>query len=157
MKVWTAEAVVRRLEQAALALQRKHEPGCWPKGYGSSWPDVVRNYWESARFTRAEPPRIQPTAIEIAEMDEALRWIAFIAEPLLGRIVWARALLHPVSEEHRYSWRAIAAMVGMDRVTVQRRHGKGIALIVAHLNNEPYLTRPTVNKNVIDKVATNAA
>ena len=60
MKVWTAEAVVRRLEQAALALQRKHEPGCWPKGYGSSWPDVVRNYWESARFTRAEPPRIQP-------------------------------------------------------------------------------------------------
>jgi hypothetical protein len=69
-------------------------------------------------------------------MDEAWQWLTLIPPDrvVLRRIAGARALVHPITERHVYSWRKLAALVGADHKAMQRWHAQAIALIVAGLN-----------------------
>ena len=82
---------------------------------------------------RISPPK--PTAEKIARMEEALSWIQIIPMDLniLRRIVGARALVHPITDRHLFSWRGLSSLIGAEPKTVQRWHSDGVDLIVKAL------------------------
>jgi hypothetical protein len=136
----TAEEVVARLTEAAYTMRALSVRGVKPAGYGNGWPDVVRDFAEAYGYTD-EPIRMhQPNAAQVTLMEEAMAWLRFIPQDqaVLRRIVWARCVRHPVSGAWLFSWRRIAQMVGSDRVSVQRWHGYGVAIMVAGINGETW-------------------
>lgn len=101
----TVDEIEERLEEAALTLKRMPvQDG--PKGYGSSWPDVVRSRFTAYGFEEARM-RVIPSAQEIQRMEDAIDWLRLLDDPDDRHIVWMRA------EQHR--WRAICNRVGLSR------------------------------------------
>lgn len=132
-----AEFVISRLEEAGRTLLALPGTG-WSTKLRSTQLEIVRSALESYGWTKRPIRPAVPSARRISRMDEALTWIPLIAPDryVLRRIVGARALVHPVSDRHVFSWRRLAAVVGADHKAVQRWHAQGIALIVAALQNE---------------------
>ena len=113
-----------RLEEAALTLRRMPDPpGSGPKGYGSGWPDYIQEAKHAALDGDAKM-RVVPGAAQIARMDEALTWLAFVS-PDDAKIVWLRA------EGRR--WRQVGIAVGVVRQTVYRRWVAALITIGRHL------------------------
>jgi len=109
----TAAQITERLEAAALTLRRLPNPsGSGARGYGSSWPDVVQEAKDAYGY-HSTRVRVLPSPQDIQNMDEALGWLALLADPLDRRILWMRA------DGHR--WRAICHRVGLVRQTAHRR------------------------------------
>ena len=131
-----AEFVISRLEEAGRTLLALPGTG-WSTKLRSTQLEVVRSALESYGWTKRPIRPAVPSARRISRMDEALTWIPLIAQDryVLRRIVGARALVHPISDRHVFSWRRLAAVVGADHKAVQRWHAQGIALIVAALQN----------------------
>lgn len=131
----TTEYVVKRLEQAGAALLSLNVGRAYPAGIRIAWPEYVKDAAEAYGWhgETIRPPA--PTPVEIARMDEALGWIALIHPEryVLRRIVGARALTNPRTQQPIYSWAKIARMLGCDRRAVQRWHEQGIELIVKAL------------------------
>ena len=130
-----AETVIYRLEEAGRTLIALPSKGCLPAQWGNGWPQVVHAAAEAYGY---DPEQIRPPAPEaqaITRMDEAWRWVSEIPEDKknLRRIVLMRALVHPVTERHRWSWRRIGRSLGWDYRAIQRWHAQGIDLIVAGL------------------------
>ena len=128
---WTPERVKERLKEAADTLRRLKIAGpLRPARPYTSWPDVVRNYFEAGldpegrpRETRVLPARPSPRAID--EMDEALGWLSGLTRD--QRIaVFASAMGIGRSR--------IARRLGCSRVTVWRYETAGLLRIVARLN-----------------------
>jgi hypothetical protein len=65
-------------------------------------------------------------------MDKAMGYLTLIPQDryLLRRIVGCRALVHPISGRHLYSWRRLAELLRADHKAIQRWHGEGIRIIV---------------------------
>ncbi|MTH62149.1 DUF6362 family protein [Paracoccus litorisediminis] len=109
----TSALIWERMEAAALTLRRLPNPsGSGARGYGSSWPTVVREAKDAYGY-HATRLRVVPSPTDIQNMDEALGWLSLISDPLDRRIVWMRA------EGHR--WRAVCHRVGLVRQTAHRR------------------------------------
>jgi hypothetical protein len=128
---WTPERVKERLKEAADTLRRLKIAGpLKPARPYTSWPDVVRNYFEAGldpegrpQETRVLPARPSPRAID--EMDEALGWLSGLTRD--QRIaVFAGAMGIGRSR--------IARRLGCSRVTVWRYETAGLLRIVAKLN-----------------------
>lgn len=101
-----------RLEEAARTLRRlPNPPGSTPRGYGSSWPDYVRDPWHAYGYSQARM-KVIPSASDIQRMEECLDWLRWLA-PDDARIVWMRA------EGHR--WRQVCIAAGCVRQTAWRR------------------------------------
>jgi hypothetical protein len=120
---WIAPAVEERLEEAADTLRRLPEERV--RGYFSTWPPVIRDYWEA--FGRGDvrlrlPP---PSAAAIDRMDEVLAWLSWL-ESDDARLVWTRAEGAP--------WKAICWRFGVSRATAHRRWQYSISVIVWRLN-----------------------
>lgn len=120
---WTPTLVEERLEEAADTLRRL--PAVKVQGYFSTWPPVIRDFWEA--FGRNEvrvrlgPP--QPGAID--RMDEALAWLAWL-EPDDARLVWLRACgVH---------WKLITWRFGVGRTTAWRNWVAALVSIASRLN-----------------------
>lgn len=112
----------------------------WSTHMRTAWPTVVRNPFEAAIDPDGRPiaPEVRPdppAASDIDDMDEAMAWIGLIPAEryVLRRIVGARALIHPVSERHIWSWRGLGRALGADHRAVQRWHEQAIDLLVAAL------------------------
>jgi hypothetical protein len=71
-------------------------------------------------------------------MDEALRWVTLISPDrrLHRRIVLMRALVNPVNERHKWSWRKIGKALGADHKAIQRWHDQGIDWIAQALYDQ---------------------
>jgi hypothetical protein len=129
-----AAAVIARLEEAGMTLLALPSRGP-STALRQSRLDVMASAeaygWSSATL---RPP--VPSAARISRMDEAWQWLTLIPPDrvVLRRIAGARALVHPITERHVYSWRKLAALVGADHKAMQRWHAQAIALIVAGLN-----------------------
>jgi hypothetical protein len=81
-----------RLEEAALALRRlRHPSGSGPRGYGSSWPEYVREARHAHGYHKARI-RVVPSALEIQRMNEAIDWLRLIRDAGDRRIVGMRAV-----------------------------------------------------------------
>ena len=131
-----ATFVTWRLEEAGRTLLALPGTG-WSTKLRSTQLEIVRSALESYGWgTRPVRPAV-PSAARITRMDEALAWLQLIKQErsyVLRRIVGARALVHPISDRHLFSWRRLATVVGADHKAVQRWHAQGIGLIVTALN-----------------------
>ncbi len=131
-----AETVIVRLEEAGrtlLALPNRH---LVPASSGSSWPAIVHAAIEAYGYGEVDirPPVPSPQAI--TRMDETFTWITVIPDSRVThrRIVWMRAMVHPVRDRHIWSWRKIANALHCHHQAVQLWHSQAIDMIVAGAN-----------------------
>jgi hypothetical protein len=118
-----ADVVNYRLREAGetlLALPK----GDWSLLLDTASLEVVRTALEIYGWTAQH--RIQPalpSMAKIARMDEALEWITLIPQErdVLRRVVGARALVHPITDRHLFSWQRLANVLGADHKAIQDR------------------------------------
>lgn len=120
---WTEEMVEDRFREAAATMKRL--PDVSVQGFVSSWPPIIREFWEAYGW---DVPKIRlgpPTGESIDRMDECLEWIRWL-EPEQMRLVWARAEGLP--------WKIILRRIGVSRATAWQRMDKALAKVAARLN-----------------------
>lgn len=88
IKKWTIIDVADRLDQAAITL--KKIPKDKVQGYSSYWPEIVRKYIEAYGRESARYNKIPPSAKQITEMDEALRWLLW-NDRYEAKLLWLRS------------------------------------------------------------------
>ena len=120
---WTPEVVAERLEEAADTLRRL--PAVRVQGYFSTWPAVVRDFWEAFGWHDAEVRLGPPAPAAIDRMDETLQWLRWL-NPDETRLVWLRA--------EGVRWKLISARFGVGRTTAWYRWSGALTKIVAELN-----------------------
>jgi hypothetical protein len=103
--------IEERLEEAAWTLRRLPEKDR-PRGYGSSWPPIVRDAKHAYGYTPQAPMRVVPSAAAITRMEECFDWLMLI-DPEDARIVWLRA--------ENVRWKQICIRAGVVRSTAWRR------------------------------------
>ncbi len=129
-----AAYVVARLEAAGATLLAMPGQGHSTKLRQMRF-DIVHTALEAYGW-EAPPLRAPaPAAVAISDMDVVFGWLRFIPDGnfVMRRVVGARALVHPLTCRHLFTWRRLAATLRADHKSVQRWHGQGIALIVAGL------------------------
>ncbi|MBI4968201.1 MAG: hypothetical protein HZC25_08805 [Rhodospirillales bacterium] len=120
---WTATMVEERLEEASDTLRRLPEHRI--QGFFSTWPPIVREFWEA--FGR-EAPRIRrgpPSPGAITRMDEAMAWLGWL-EPEDAKLLWARA--------DRMPWKVACHRFGKSRAALWRHWVGSLQLIAIFLN-----------------------
>ena len=77
-----------------------------------------------------------PSPAAIDRMDRVLAWLSLLPDSaaVLRRVAGARALVHPITGRHLFSWRRMAVALGTDHKAVQRWHAQALAGISAALN-----------------------
>lgn len=120
---WTPTDVADALEDAALTLRRL--PSVKIRGYVSSWPPIIRDFWEAYGRHEVAVRLGPPAADAIDRMDEALGWLHWLEADEV-RLVWLRA--------EGVRWKSIAHRFGMDRSTVWRHWTAALIKIAARLN-----------------------
>jgi len=119
---WTASLVEERLAEAADVLDRLPEQRI--QGFFSTWPPIVRDYWEAYGRHAPELRRPWPSPAAIDRMDEAFEWLRWL-DPVDARILWMRAEKNP--------WKAICWHAGMARATAHRHWIYGLSVIAWRL------------------------
>jgi hypothetical protein len=129
-----AATVTHELETAGATLLALPMSG-YSTSLRSGGLDFIREAIEAYGWGDLPIRPARPSSRMISRMDAALAWISLIPDSrlVLRRIVGSRALVHPVTERHLFSWRRLATILGMDHKTVQAWHADGIDLIVARL------------------------
>ncbi|OYV31789.1 MAG: hypothetical protein B7Z81_13530 [Acidocella sp. 20-61-6] len=129
-----AAQVVARLESAGATLLALPGRGHSTKLRQMRF-DIVHTALEA--YGWAPPPLRAPTpgATAISDMDTVIGWLRFIPDGnfVMRRVVGARALVHPLTCRHLFTWRRLGATLRADHKSVQRWHGQGVAMIVAGL------------------------
>lgn len=127
MVVW----VEQRLLDAACTLAALPSHGLRPSSKGASWGDTLMELEDLLTLTGSEVIRPAiPSAAAISRMDEALGWISWITDAGHRRAVLFWMMVHPISRRHLFSWREIAARMGINRSTAQRWHSAALSVIV---------------------------
>lgn len=120
---WTAELVADRMEEAASTMRRL--PSVRPKGFTSSWPEIVRDASEVQGWRDGEVRLGPPPADAITRMDQCLGWLACL-EPEERKLVWARATGVP--------WKLVVRALGVSRTTAWSRWRMALMEIASTLN-----------------------
>jgi len=96
---------------------------------------ILREAAEAYGWSTAEVRPAMPSASRISRMDHTLGYLALIPQDryLLRRIVGCRALVHPITGRHLFSWRRLGEVLGADHKAIQRWHADGIRIILAAL------------------------
>lgn len=123
---WTPSMVEDRMVEAADTLRRL--PDTRVRGYASTWPPVVHEFWEAFGWDEARVRRGPPSAAAIDRMDAALTWLRWL-DPDDARIVWLRA-----SGER---WKSICWKVGMARAAAHEHWLYALCVIAWRLNQRP--------------------
>jgi len=121
---WTPKTVEARLEEAADTLRRL--PAVKVQGYFSTWPPIIRDFWEAFGWNEAEVRLGPPMPKAIDRMDETMLWLQWL-EPDELRLVWLRA--------EGVRWKVIAHRFGMNRSTAWRHWTYALIKIATRLNS----------------------
>lgn len=121
--LWTPKVVAERVEEAADTLRRL--PAVKVQGYFSTWPEVVRDFWDAYGWHDAEVRPGPPLPRAIDRMDETLCWLRWL-DPDETRLVWLRA--------EGVRWKLICARFGVGRTTAWHRWESALAKIAIRLN-----------------------
>ncbi|MBF0098378.1 MAG: hypothetical protein HQM04_11470 [Magnetococcales bacterium] len=122
---WTAKMVAARMEEAVRTLRLLRISGLKPRGYVSSWPDVVIDLADASGQDEVKLRLDPPTPEAITRMDEALRWLCWL-EPDQARLVWMHAEGVPR--------KTICAKVGMSRAKAWRSWAAALMTIASAIN-----------------------
>ena len=136
---WTASLVEERMVEAADTLRRLPEERV--QGYFSTWPPVIRDYWEAFGREDVRLRRGPPSAAAIDRMDEAMTWLAWL-DPAEARIVWLRA-----SGER---WKTVCWKVGLARTAAHQHWMYALCVISWRLNGRR-LPRNISRRRVIEE------
>lgn len=120
---WAPGMVEARLEEAADTLRRL--PAVKVQGYFSTWPPIIRDFWEAFGRHDAEVRLGPATPAAIDRMDETLLWLRWL-EPDEVRLVWLRA--------EGVRWKLICARFGIGRTTAWYRWSTALGKIAVRLN-----------------------
>jgi Domain of unknown function (DUF6362) len=125
------EGLIACLEEAGATLLSLPVTGFSPALKTSALP-ILREAAEAYGWSAAEARPAMPSASRITRMDKALGYLALIPQDryLLRRIVGCRALVHPISGRHLFSWRRLGEVLGADHKAIQRWHAEGIRIII---------------------------
>jgi hypothetical protein len=125
------EALIACLEEAGATLLSLPKTGFSPSLKTTALP-ILREAAESYGWSTTEVRPAMPSASRISRMDKTLGYLGLIPQDryLLRRIVGCRALVHPISGRHLFSWRRLAEVLGADHKAIQRWHGEGIRIII---------------------------
>ncbi|MBF0097157.1 MAG: hypothetical protein HQM04_10700 [Magnetococcales bacterium] len=129
---WVPKMVSDRMQEAASTLKKLRVSRLKPSGYGSSWPEIVRDMGE---VLGQETPELQsgpPTPEAITRMDEALHWLHWL-EPDQARLVWMHAEGVPR--------KMICAKVGMSRAKAWRSWVAALMTIASAINASRRVTQ----------------
>jgi len=140
--VWDGPAVVTRLEAAGRTLMALPDRGPSTR-LRSSALEVLRSALEIEEAMPGAKLRLaHPSGPDIDAMDVAWGWLGLIPPDrhVLRRIVGARALVHPATDRHVFTWRRLGGLLGADHKAVQRWHAEGIARIVLGLTRSANVT-----------------
>ncbi|MBM3950779.1 MAG: hypothetical protein FJ311_04930 [Rhodospirillales bacterium] len=127
---WTASLIEERMVEAADTLKRLPEERI--RGYFSTWPPVIRDYWEAFGREDVRLRRGPPSPAAIDRMDEALAWLAWLG-PAEAKIVWLRA-----SGER---WKTVCWKVGMARSAAHEYWLYALCVIAWRLNGRVVRSR----------------
>jgi len=113
-----ASEVFEQIERSVRTLRKL--PRVTVRQRFCNWPDIIRSFHEAYGYNDPDPPRIVPTAKQLTELDQAIRWLAWISQygAEYPRIIWARA--------ERRSWRSIAGIAGLSKDTCRERFRIGL-------------------------------
>jgi hypothetical protein len=125
------EGLIACLEEAGATLLSLPTTGFSP-GLKTSALPILREAAEAYGWSAAEVRPAMPSASRISRMDLVLGYLALIPQDryLLRRIVGCRALVHPITGRHLFSWRRLAEVLGADHKAIQRWHAEGIRIII---------------------------
>lgn len=127
--------IEERVEEAADTLRRLPEPRF--QTCRSTWPPVLREFWE---MYGAEPARLRPgppSAVAIDRMDQTLEWLRWL-EPEESRLLWWRATRMP--------WKVIEKKLGVSRQTAWRQWTYALIKIASLLNGRSRKNVATKNR-----------
>ncbi|MBF0116608.1 MAG: hypothetical protein HQM04_16390 [Magnetococcales bacterium] len=122
---WTAKMVAVQMEEAVRTLRSLRISGLKPRGYVSSWPEVVPGPDEALGRADDEFRAGPPTPEAITRMDEALQWLCWL-EPDQARLVWMHAEGVPR--------KTICVKVGMSRAKAWRSWAAALMTIASAVN-----------------------
>ena len=133
---YDADLVIARLATAGRTMLALHVPGCWPAGYRSSMPEVVRGYWETYNQVPNRLRVAAPSPAEIRDMEQALSWVRLIPEDrvVYRKLVLLRMLQRPHLDKPIHSFEAIGAMLGISPTALRNYYKDAISIIVGRLN-----------------------
>lgn len=125
------EGLIACLEEAGATLLSLPPSGFSPNLKTSALP-ILREAAEAYGWSTAEVRPPMPSASRISRMDTVMGYLIHIPQDryLLRRIVGCRALVHPISGRHLYSWRRLGEVLHADHKAIQRWHGEGIRIII---------------------------
>lgn len=146
-----ADLVTHRFEDAGRTLLSLPGGRCMPAGFGSGWPDIVRDAREAYGYQTNPHIRAPvPSAEAIDRMDATWTWVNLIPAhkppgaprgvysshggAVLRRLLLLRALVSPITGKHLFSWRRIALEHSTDHTAIQRWHGQAVGMIVQGLH-----------------------
>ena len=110
-------------ELAALTLRRLPDPpGSGPRGYGSSWPEYVRDARHAYGYHEARM-RVVPSPAEIARMEDCLDWLRLVGPEDAVRAMTVGARRH-VGDVLRQILTMHAGGVGLGDAGVALRAGR---------------------------------
>lgn len=133
-----AAYVTARLEEAGRAMLCIPSTG-YSTGLSSGGLDFVRETIEAYGWSDVATRPAYPEPRLITRMDEALAWISTLESNVVTRrILSARALVHPTTDRHLFTWRQIGKTIGAEHKAVQRWHTAGIAKILKKLEAQKY-------------------
>jgi len=132
--------VVACLEEAGATLLALPAAG-YTTRMRCGMPEVIHDFWDlyGVRALTVRPSI--PSAERIDRMECAWNWLLFVPNSryVLRRIVGARSLVHPITDRHLFSWRAVGRTLHADHRAVQQWHAEAIALIVAELHRRDFI------------------
>ncbi|MEE8124139.1 MAG: DUF6362 family protein [Alphaproteobacteria bacterium] len=124
-KLWTAEEVRMRLEEAAETLKAlRLSLRDVPSRRVTRWPDVVNDAVEAYGYGQAHVRPAAPSPAKISRADEAVQWLFWLSDEQ-RKIVWARAC--------RITWRRLEDLDGRSHSALRKVFGAGIDVILKHL------------------------
>lgn len=128
------ESLVACLEEAGATLLSLPTTGFSTSLKTSALP-ILREATEGYGWSSAEVRPPMPSASRISRMDRVFGYLALIPQDryVLRRIVGCRALVHPVTGRHLFSWRRLGELLRADHKAVQRWHGEGVRTIILEL------------------------
>ena len=124
-KKWDGKMVAARLEEAVETIKRLPANGLKPTGYVSSWPPILREFFEAYGWNKLEVRLGPPSPEAIDRMEEVLEWLRWL-EPDQVRLVWLHAEGVPR--------KLIMARIGVSRATAWRMWAAALVVIATRLN-----------------------